>query len=351
LSRLRVQCPFTSVVDLNLIGEKPTMLTKRSHRSVVTAVMLGLLLSFIPNASFSQDTVNPRGAVIAPPPPEPSSDLKVMTWNILGGLHCKLNRRMEKVAEAVMNHDGLDVLALQEVYRDQAAKLAEHLRERGFGFFFVHFVRTKSCGGRGKDFGIALLSRHVILSYREYPLPQAPDHSPTTGKPCDRGERRMLAGISIFARGRFVDVYTTHLTSCGGDEVREDQAKVIMRRIREDERAFERTHKPFAFRPILMGDMNSRPTSDAHGVITERFRDAGASDPHATYHTLNPRIRIDYIFFDKGVFKLDNVRVTSNQTLFSIFEVAHPERLDEKEDADDLPMPDHLPVTARLSYN
>ncbi len=133
--------------------------------------------------------------------------------------------------------------------------------------------------------------------------------------------------------------------------MRETQAKVIMRRIREDETVFERTHRPYAFRPILMGDMNSRPTSDAYRVMTERFRDAGASDPRATYHTLNPRIRIDYIFFGKGVFKLDGVRVTTNRTLFSIFEVAHPEELDEKEDANDLPMPDHLPVTARLSYD
>ncbi len=330
------------------------MRTKTNRRVIGKVMVLGLLLSLMPITNLFQETTNAQiSTQVAQPAPSPTphiSDLKVMTWNILGGLGCEENRHMEYVADEVMRHDDIDIIALQEVYREQAAKLAEHLRVRGYGRFLVHFVKTKDCGRRGKDFGIALLSRHVILSYREKPLPQAPEHSPDTGKRCDKGEKRHLAGITIFVRNKFVDVYTTHLTSCGGLEARKEQARAVRQEISRDEKFFER-FSPLIFRPILMGDMNSRPSSDAYNKITERFRDAGASDPRSTYHTLNPRIRIDYIFFGKSEFKLDFVGVTSNQKIFSIFKVANPEKLDEKKDAANLPMPDHLPVTAHLSFD
>jgi endonuclease/exonuclease/phosphatase family metal-dependent hydrolase len=332
------------------------MRAKMNHQRVAPAViLLGLVLSFVPKASFSQETVSPRsgGAAL---PPEPSSDLKVMTWNILGGRGCKLHRRMEKVAEEVMRHDGLDVIALQEVYRAQALKLAEHLREARFGSFSTHFVTTKVCedDDRGKDFGIAILSRSMILFRDEMPLPQAPAISPVNHKPCDRGERRKLAVISTLVRNRPVYVYATHLTSCKDLTARKNQAEAIRNRIRADERRFE-SRMPFDFRPILMGDMNTRPSAPAYDVLTERFRDAWGNNAGGfTYHTLAslfvraPSIRIDYIFYGRGDFQLDDVRVTDSPTLYRIFNVEHPEDLDP--DADELPVPDHRPLTARLSY-
>jgi endonuclease/exonuclease/phosphatase family metal-dependent hydrolase len=334
------------------------MLTKRYYRVVVMAVILGLLLSSLPNVSFSQETVTPQGAVVVPPAQDAgSSDIKVMTWNILGGRRCKLNRRMEKVAEEVMRHRGLDVIALQEVYRSQALKLAQHLRDAGFGSFFTHFVKTKTCDddNAGKDFGIAILSRHLILPTRdEYPLPQAPQTSPDSGKPCDRDERRKLAAITTVVRGRPIRVYASHLTSCGGAVARITQAEAIIRQVRSDEKRFERV-MPFKFRPILMGDLNTRPLAGAYSVFTERFRDAWGNNAGGfTFHTLSTvneraaKIRIDYIFYGSGDFRLDEVRVTDSPTLFRIFEVAHPEALDP--DADELPIPDHRPLIARLSY-
>lgn len=329
------------------------------HRRAIGKVMvLGLLLLLLSSASFFQETTNAQistqVALPAPSPAPSTSDLNVMTWNILGGRQCKLNRRMEKVAEEVMRHANLDVIALQEVYRAQALKLAEHLREADFGSFSTHFVMTKVCdnGNRGKDFGIAILSRRSIIFRNEEPLLQAPERSPYTGKLCDKGEKRKLAGVVILVGIRPVHIYTTHLTSCGGFKARIAQAEVITRRIRGDERSFERM-SPFAFRPVLMGDMNTRPLTGAYSVIVERFRDV---DPGTfTYHTLAtvnssaPRIRIDYIFYGRGDFKLDDVSVTSSQMLFGIFDIEHPEDLDP--DAVELPVPDHRPVTAHLSYD
>lgn len=333
------------------------MLTKRYCRVLVMAVISWLLLSSLPNEGFSQDTVTAQGAVVVPPAQDSgSSDIKVMTWNILGGRGCRLNRRMEKVAEEVLRHDGLDVLALQEVYRAQALKLAEHLRDAGRDFS-THFVTTKVCDDDdpGKDFGIAILSRGVIIDRDSEPLPQAPATSPTNHRPCDRGERRKLAVIQTEVRGESVHVYATHLTSCGGNESRRAQAEVITRRIRADERKFERRTSS-TFRPILMGDLNTRPSAPAYDVFNERLRDAwGNNDGGFTYHTLAslfvraPSLRIDYIFYGRGDFELDDVRVTDSATLYRIFDVEHPERLDP--DADELPVPDHRPLTARLSYD
>lgn len=49
------------------------MRTKMNHQRVAAAVMLGLLLSFLPGMGVSQETITPQGAVIVQPP-EPSSD-------------------------------------------------------------------------------------------------------------------------------------------------------------------------------------------------------------------------------------------------------------------------------------
>jgi endonuclease/exonuclease/phosphatase family metal-dependent hydrolase len=328
------------------------MTTKKKELTVLKSIMLGLLFSLLSSASFAQDATQAQTATMTATVAAASSgsDIKVMNWNILGGRGCKLNRRMEKVADEVVRHKALDVIALEEVHRAQALKLAELLERRGFGFFTTHFVKMKDCGDRNPnaDFGIALLSRHGILSRREYELPHAPDPDPETGKACDRGSKRMLAAITIRVRGKLVNVYSTHLTACGGSSAQIEQAEKIIDIIRREETNYERSSR-FPFRPLLLGDMNAFPLGGAHSVFTIRFRDAwGNHQGGLTFHTLNPRARIDYIFYGKSEFKVDDISVTSNQTLFRIFGVERPEDLSE--DSDDLPVPDHLPVTARLSY-
>ena len=63
-----------------------------------------------------------------------------------------------------MKHEGLDIIALQEVHREQATELARQLKKKGFGDFYTHFFTMKECDDSGNDFGLAFLSRTPILT-------------------------------------------------------------------------------------------------------------------------------------------------------------------------------------------
>jgi len=265
---------------------------------------------------------------------------------------------MEKVADAIMKHEGLDVIALQEVHRAQASELARQLKKKGFGEFDTHFFTMKECDDSGKDFGLAFLSRTPILTSfllkpRAYPLPHAPDPNPNTKNPCDRGLKRILAAITTRVRGTTVRVYNTHLTACGGTSAQRRQADAIIRLIKIEEGVYEFFFES-SFRPILMGDMNAPPSRGAHSILTERFIDAwGNRGGGLTFPTRDPDARIDYIFVGRGDFRVDDIRVTSNQSLVNTFNIPginKPEDLPKDPDALQ-PIPDHLPVTALLSFD
>jgi endonuclease/exonuclease/phosphatase family metal-dependent hydrolase len=266
---------------------------------------------------------------------------------------------MEKVADAVMKHEGLDVIALQEVHRAQVTELALQLKKKGFGDFYTHFFTMKDCGDSGKDFGLAFLSRtpistSILFKPRAYVLPHAP-------KPCDRELNRILAAITTQVRGKTVRVYNTHLSACGGTSIQRKQADEIISTIKIEEIVFEFFDgSRSSFRPILMGDMNAPPSRGAHSILTERFIDAwGNRGGGLTFPTRDLEARIDYIFVGRGDFRVDDITVTSNQSLVNTFNIPginKPEDLpkppkDPKAPEPLQPIPDHLPVTARLSFD
>lgn len=177
------------------------MRTKMNHQRVAAAVLLGLLLTFLPNASFSQGTVSPQsgGAAL---PPEPSSDLKVMTWNI-AERRCGPDPGTCPVSEVINEHRP-DVVAIQEIQRNQASRLAIRTG------LHHDFVPTQTRGGPD-DFGIAILSRYPFEenSRTVYRLPDEP-------RDRRREEFRKMLGVNIRVRGQLIRIYNTHLTAAGG---------------------------------------------------------------------------------------------------------------------------------------
>lgn len=283
-----------------------------------------------------------------------ASDLKVMTWNIRGGqterrggdIHvvpCTPNRTpnyLHNIEEEINRHEGLDVIALQEVYRSQAETLARDLAAtRGF-HPRPYFVETRSCAGgpAANDFGIAIISRYPFLGVEKRAL-----STPL----CDGLEERMLAGVIIKVQGRPVHIYDTHLSACGGAFAQASEVLEIRAQINQD----RSRPRDFAFRPVLMGDFNTRPTSAPYhairlGLFLDAWREAHGDEPGNTFDTFSPHARIDYIFVGSGgVFKVDEAGLTSRRTLFDIFDLENPNA-----GRDFNKIPDHLPVVASLSY-
>jgi endonuclease/exonuclease/phosphatase family metal-dependent hydrolase len=283
-----------------------------------------------------------------------AGDLNVMTWNIRGGqtekrggsIHvvpCTPNTTpnyLHNIEEEINRHEGLDVIALQEVYRSQAETLARNLAaSRGF-HPRPYFVETRSCAGgpAANDFGIAIISRHPFLDVERRAL-----YTPL----CNQLEERMLARVIIKVQGRPIHVYNTHLSACGGAFAQTREVIEIRAQINRDR---DRS-RDFAFRPVLMGDFNVGPGSIPYqtirlGLFLDAWREVHGDAPGNTFDTFSPHARIDYILVGSGgVFKVDYAQLTNKQALFDVFDLEKPNA-----GRDFNKVPDHLPVVAHMSY-
>lgn len=239
----------------------------------------------------------------------PGLDLKVMTWNVDGG-RCGTDRSMAPFAQVIRDHSP-DVIAIQEIHRDQASRLATATG------LHVYFVQTLDCRDKGPDFGLAILSRYSFAenSRKIYLLP---NHPSDTG----RREFRKMAGVSIHVGSQLIRIYNTHLTAIGNSGsffnfYRLLQVSRIRTFIIDDQMHSGEW-------PILMGDFNSQPGTLAYRLLQMMFNDA---NPQAS--TTRAGTRVDYIFVRRG-------------TGLNIVDVG---RLNTGG------LSDHFPVVARLSFN
>jgi endonuclease/exonuclease/phosphatase family metal-dependent hydrolase len=325
--------------------------------------LLALVLLAAPYAAHAQ--VQPRGGAVAIPSAAP--ELKVMTWNIRGGKAkigddgephtqgCKPNfdpDYMNGIATEIKSHAGLDVVALQEVYRAQAGFLMPRLDGRLGQSPRLFFAKTLNCGpGPDDDYGIAIISRHPFVEGSEKsarlcrtssdePLGEWPFFTPHC--PGKTQEPRVLARVIIKVDGRPVHIYNTHLPPAGAVHV--GMAALILLLTGDD-----------PGRAVILGDFYVYPDDAAYKVITHKFRDAwlGASPAEkeacdgkgSTHPTLpNPHVRSDYVFLSKEGFRVDGARVTCTRTLLEEF------GLTRSSPNVKLRVPDHLPLSVRLAF-
>jgi len=246
--------------------------------------------------------------------------LKVLSWNVAGG-RCDDKRSYFEFTfvvnelrrlQAVHN---FDVLNLQEVYKDQAIRIASELRFDGIRPT-IYFAQTVRCEN-GEIRGNAMLSRYKLGGRHTRGLPNSvrdtkdsPD-SPTYKK---NAEFRKLMAASIRVGGRLVRIYNTHLTADGCSHLRngprEAQVKVIRSYMSND-----RDDASGPWRTILTGDFNTRPNTWAYRFLAHRMKDAWAvfthtlEDEEGCTHFLRENggctreacTRIDYIFYEGAI--------------------------------------------------
>lgn len=216
--------------------------------------------------------------------------IRIMTYNIRGGLGMDKRRSIARVAD-VIRSSGADIVCLQEVHQrlpwsrmlDQPKWLGERL-----GMRFA-FQRNISFGVGG--FGNALLTKFDILATRSHRL-------------TSKGEHRGLLEVRITTPDGPLTVFCTHL-GLDSDE------RVIQ--AREVAAVVNASPGP----KIVCGDVNEdvdRPAV-ASLVASAGLRDPATGVP-ATYSSETPSHRIDVILCDPSI-------KTSSMTVLSTLASDH----------------------------
>lgn len=259
------------------------------------AVLLGsaLLCAAATSAPASADT----GAGVEPyaPPPVP---LRAMTYNIHAGAGADGRLDVARTAAAI-SAERPDVVALEEVdvhwgarsqWRDEAREIAEATGMRVF-FAPIYSLDPPSPGAPRAEFGIALLTRHPIVSAENHQLTRLSTQTPNPVPAPAPG----FPEIVVEVRGARVHVYGTHLDYRADPSVRRLQVADTLRILDEDG----------GEQQLLMGDLNARPDAPELAPLWARLTDTWATahpgEPGFSHPATAPAQRIDYALTSPGV--------------------------------------------------
>jgi len=227
--------------------------------------------------------------------------LRLATFNILHGRSLSDDEvDVPRFAAAVANLDA-DVLAMQEVDRDQprstgadltaVAAAASRAREHRFAATLrgepgVWTAATGRAQPGVAEYGIAIVSRHPVLRWRRLALPALPVRWPLmlSGRPpiLVRDEPRAALAAVIDVPGGPLTVVSTHLTFLPGWNA------VQIRRLR---RACRFLPRPL----VVMGDLNLR------GSLPARLTGWRPLADGATFPLDVPEHQIDHVLGDGDV--------------------------------------------------
>ncbi|WGP11440.1 endonuclease/exonuclease/phosphatase family protein [Streptomyces sp. SH5] len=241
------------------------------------------------------------GALLAPPaaaasaPRSPSGEpggaggrglpLRVATYNIHAGAGMDGVFDLDRQTAEIRSLDA-DVIGLQEVdrhwgsrseWRDLAGELARGLRMY-VSFAPIYSLDPAEPGGPRAEYGVAVLSRHRIVSAENHEITRlsTQDPSPVPAPAPGFGE------VVVRVRGLPVHVYVTHLDYRPDPAVRVAQV-ADTRRIMAEDRGPQ----------VLLGDFNAEPAAPELAPLWRELADADPGAP--TFPARNPVKRIDFV--------------------------------------------------------
>jgi endonuclease/exonuclease/phosphatase family metal-dependent hydrolase len=220
----------------------------------------------------------------AGPPVASATTMRVMTYNIFAGNDLERRSNLARVAALIDSLD-VDVVFLQEVDRgtarsggvDQAAVIAGTVGLRG--------VYGRAMDFDGGEYGIAILTRWPVHTWRVVPLDSAP---PAGEAPAH--EPRILLHAVVSAPGGDVHLLNTHLHHGADPAARHAQVLRVLAYVAEE----VPRPAPIAFG----GDLNATPDAAEVRALALFFRDTwrtcGSGDGF-TFRSDRPTRRIDYV--------------------------------------------------------
>ena len=206
--------------------------------------------------------------------------LRVMSWNLRGAA----KPRLDSVVEIVQAHEP-DVLALQEVRRGQARRIAGLLGWRRPAWALKH---NSYWPAWWLAEGLALLSHHRLAVHP--PVDLTPEINRRTFR-----RRILLPAEVLLDDDQRVLVIDAHLSSGDDDELRVRQAHHVLSIL------------PDSLPVVLVGDLNATPRAGSinaligGGLLDAWPAAASAGEPGFSYPAHAPRRRIDYVMASGGV--------------------------------------------------
>lgn len=241
--------------------------TARTPQLLLAAALSGVLLA-------------PPAAAVTTPRPSPGGGvpLRVATYNIHAGAGPDGVFDLDRQVAELRSLDA-DVIGLQEVdrhwgarsaWRDLAGELARRLRMH-VSFAPIYSLDPAEPGGPRAEFGVAVLSRHRIVSAENHRITRlsTQDPNPVPAPAPGFGE------VVVRVQGLPVHVYVTHLDYRPDPAVRVAQVADTRRIMAED-----RGPK------ILLGDFNAEPAAAELAPLWKELTDA---DPGAPTFPRRPR--------------------------------------------------------------
>jgi endonuclease/exonuclease/phosphatase family metal-dependent hydrolase len=210
--------------------------------------------------------------------------IRVVTYNIHAG-HGDLARTADAIRAL-----SPDMVALQEVdvhwsersgFMDQVAALASALGMEA-RFAPIYSLPNRDNSAVPREFGVAFLSRHRIVTWRNDTLTRLS----TQDSNAVPGRAPGLLEALVDVDGSRVRVLNTHLDYRADPSVRRTQAGEMAAEI-------ARVGEPL----IVFGDLNATPDAPELAPLFARLRDAWPRDsgPGYTYPADQPAKRIDYV--------------------------------------------------------
>src|SRR5262245_55114518 len=214
--------------------------------------------------------------------------IRVVTYNIHAG-HGDLARTAQTIRAL-----SPDMVALQEVdvhwsersgFLDQVAALASALGMEA-RFAPIYSIANRDNSAAPREFGVALLSRHHIVTWWNDTLTRLSTQDSNAVPAPAPG----LLEAVVEVRGSRIRVFNTHLDYRADPSVRRTQA-------REMAAAISRVVEPL----IVFGDLNAIPTAPELAPLLTRLRDGWPPDSGSgfTYPADKPAERIDYVLVSR----------------------------------------------------
>lgn len=264
----------------------------RTHALGLRAALVAGITGLVVLSGCSSTSHSP-GTLPAPlPATRGELALRVMTYNIAagtaggaGGDTTGLLRIANTIREA-----NADIVALQEVdvhwsarsgFADQAATLARSL---GMEVRFAPIYHNASESGPAKEYGVAMLSRFPVTSFRNHNLTRLSTQQAGLAPTPAPG----LLDATVSVRGVAIRVLNTHLDYRADPAVRVTQTREMLAII-----------GTVAMPTLVFGDLNATPDAVELQPFFRTLNDAWRDEAGEgySYPAKAPTKRIDYVLY------------------------------------------------------
>lgn len=224
-----------------------------------------------------------------------SITLRVMSYNIHYGEGMDGKYDLDRIA-SVIRDVNVDIVGLQEVdvhwgsrshFENGVRILADKLNMYA-SFAYIYRLEPLEEGQPWREFGVALLSRHPIIHFKNHPITRLSTQEPN---PTPKRTPGFLEA-NIRVNQTIVPIYVTHLDYRPDPSVRvmqvEDMLQIMKKHRHEDH--------------LLIGDFNAPPTATELQPLYQHYKSAlKDQEGNRTYPADRPTTQIDYIWVSRGI--------------------------------------------------